>query len=229
MREYRNRAEGDVQARPSPEHRDAKTNNPATLFTQGSNHSLGSEYGLGPQYGLGNDTEVGLSVAGTSQISVEQEYRTYSTEQRSQPSLEILKFWEVRRTRRTSDIRSIANRTSQVNGSRFPTLLAMAMDYLPVQATSVSCERVFSSSAETDTKRQNRIHPFLMEALQMVKFHLKKERLNFTSSWVTEEKEMDVDDPDTDLLGELTKGTDNKAVLDQIQDDLMKAMDGYEK
>lgn len=63
----------------------------------------------------------------------------------------------------------------------------------------------------------------------MVKFHLKKERLNFTSSWVTEEKEMDADDPDTDLLGELTKGTDNKAVLDQIQDDLMKAMDGYEK
>ena len=68
-----------------------------------------------------------------------------------------------------------------------------------------------------------------MEALQMVKFHLKKERLNFTSSWVTEEKEMDVDDPDTDLLGELTKGMDNKAVLDQIQDDLMKAIDGYEK
>ena len=154
MREYRNRAEGNVQARPSPEHRNAKTNNPATLFTQGSNHSLGSEYGLGPQYGLGNDTEVGLLVVGTSQISVEQEYQTYSMEQRSQPpSLEILKFWEVHRTQRTSDIQSIANRTSQVNGSCFPTLLAMAMDYLPVQATSVSCERVFSSSAETDTKR----------------------------------------------------------------------------
>jgi hypothetical protein len=54
------------------------------------------------------------------------------------------------------------------------------MDYLPIQASAVPCERVFSSSAETDTKKQNRISPLLMEVLQMLKFHLKKEHLNFT-------------------------------------------------
>jgi hAT family C-terminal dimerisation region len=55
------------------------------------------------------------------------------------------------------------------------------MDYLPIQASAVPCERVFSSSAETDTKKRNRINPELMEALQVLKFALKKSRLNFTA------------------------------------------------
>jgi len=82
----------------------------------------------------------------------------------------------------------------------------MAMDYLPIQASAVPCERVFSLSAETDTKRRNRINPALMETLQMLKFHLKKERLNFTKSWVTQEKQMSNDDPDRDLLQTLLEG-----------------------
>jgi hypothetical protein len=59
----------------------------------------------------------------------------------------------------------------------------MAMDYLPVQATSVPCERVFSSAKETDTAKRNRMSPLLMEALQMLKYSLKKERLNFMDGW----------------------------------------------
>ena len=47
---------------------------------------------------------------------------------------------------------------------------AMAMDYLPIQASAVPSERVFSSSAQTDTARRNRIKPILMESLQMLKF-----------------------------------------------------------
>lgn len=76
----------------------------------------------------------------------------------------------------------------------------MAMDYLPIQATSVPCERVFSSSAETDTKRRNRIAAPLMEALQMLKFRFKKERLDFMHGWMTDEKQLVEDDPDEDLL-----------------------------
>jgi hypothetical protein len=55
------------------------------------------------------------------------------------------------------------------------------MDYLPIQASAVPCERVFSSSAETDTKKRNRIKPELMESLQVLKFALKKDRLDFTA------------------------------------------------
>jgi len=82
----------------------------------------------------------------------------------------------------------------------------MAMDYLPIQASAVPCERIFSSSAETDTKKRNRINPLLLEALQMLKFHLKKERLNFTAGWITSEKQMVDDDPDEDLLCKLLEG-----------------------
>jgi hypothetical protein len=64
------------------------------------------------------------------------------------------------------------------------------MDYLPVQASAVPCERVFSSSAETDTKKRNRIKPELMEALQILKYALKKERLDFTRDVLISEKDL---------------------------------------
>lgn len=103
----------------------------------------------------------------------------------------------------------------------------MAMDYLPIQATSVPSERVFSSSAETDTKRRNRIAPLLMEALQMQKFHLKKERLSFTSSWMTNEKDMTIDAPDADLLAEM-KQTDSDG-LKRVQEKIMISIATFEE
>jgi len=97
------------------------------------------------------------------------------------------------------------------------------MDYLPIQASTVPCERVFSSSGETDTKWRNRINPLTMEALQMLKFHLRKERLNFTKGWMTSEKQMVNDTPDEDLLAGLLKGDfqdklDNavKSIMDEL-------------
>ncbi|KAJ6482790.1 ribonuclease H-like domain-containing protein [Mycena sanguinolenta] len=67
--------------------------------------------------------------------------------------------------------------------TQWPTIFLLFADYGPIQATSVPSERVFSSSAETDTKRRNRISPILMEALQMLKFSYKKSRLNFMADW----------------------------------------------
>jgi hypothetical protein len=75
---------------------------------------------------------------------------------------------------------------TQQNRHRFPTLFRLAMDILPIQGSAVPCERVFSSSAETDTARRNKISPELMEALQILKFALKKRRLNFTEGMAKE-------------------------------------------
>ena len=128
---------------------------------------------------------------------------------------------------------TIADRSSQVNGSAYPTLFAMAMDYLPIQASSVPCERIFSSSSETDTKRRNRISPLLMEALQMLKFYVKAEHLNFMEAWMVEEKMLSVEDPDSDLLGELLKSKPADSNLDSkepfghhedVKDTILKQM-----
>lgn len=83
----------------------------------------------------------------------------------------------------------------------------MAMDILPIQASAVPCERVFSSSAETDTKKRNRISPFLMEALQMLKFAMKKDQVHFTRGWITSQKDMMVVRPDNHSLAQLTAGS----------------------
>ncbi|EGO04447.1 hypothetical protein SERLA73DRAFT_38885, partial [Serpula lacrymans var. lacrymans S7.3] len=52
----------------------------------------------------------------------------------------------------------------------FPTLFSMALDYLPIQGTSVPCERVFSSAALTATPRRNSHSADIIEALQILKF-----------------------------------------------------------
>jgi hAT family C-terminal dimerisation region len=87
--------------------------------------------------------------------------------------------------------------TEQANETVFPSLFDAAMDYLPIQASAVPSERVFSSSAETDTKKRNRIHPYLMEALQMLKFAFKKDRLNFMDGWSTDESTLSETKADT--------------------------------
>jgi hypothetical protein len=96
-----------------------------------------------------------------------------------------------------------------------PTFFEMSLDYLPIQASAVPSEWVFLSSAETDTKKCNRINPVLMEALQMLKFMLKKARLNFTRGWITSEKEMLDWEPEGDLLAALL-GDGGEDILDKI-------------
>ena len=55
----------------------------------------------------------------------------------------------------------------------------------------------------------------LMEALQMLKFPLKKDCLNFMQNWLTPEKHMTEDDPDEDLLHHLLQDNFQDG-LDQV-------------
>ena len=77
-----------------------------------------------------------------------------------------------------------------MNAIKYPTIYALAMDILPIQASAVPCEHVFSSSKKTTTARHNRISPKLMEALQMLKYSVKKGHgLDFTADTKAEEEE----------------------------------------
>jgi len=59
----------------------------------------------------------------------------------------------------------------QVSETLYPLMFQVALDVLPVQASAVPCERVFSSSSkETCTDRRNRILPKLLEVLQIIKY-----------------------------------------------------------
>jgi hypothetical protein len=119
------------------------------------------------------------------------------------------------------DFSIYADNVLQINRTTYPTIFAIAMDYLPIQASSVPCERVFSSSAETDTKRRNRISPLVMEALQMLKFQLRKERLDFMTGWKTLREEMIDDDPEEDIL--------QKVLLGNFQDNLDSVIQAIDK
>jgi len=61
------------------------------------------------------------------------------------------------------------------------------MDILPAQASSVPCERIFSSSKLTCTDSRNRLLPETVQALQFLKFTYKQSRLNFTPDLIAEE------------------------------------------
>ncbi len=101
------------------------------------------------------------------------------------------------------------DRALQSNCLTHPTIFTIAMDYLPIQASSVPCKRVFSSSAETDMKWRNCINPDLIEVLQVLKFQLKKECLNFMAGWSTEKKQIVDNNLEEDLLETLLEGSGN--------------------
>ena len=102
----------------------------------------------------------------------------------------------------------------------------MVMDYFPIQATLVPCECVFSLAKEMDTTKQNWVSPVLMEALQLLKFSLKKEQLNFINGWSTSEVAMS---------GELSKSSEvHLSSLfsgdpDTVMDDMLNQFSNYDR
>ncbi|KAJ7039417.1 hypothetical protein C8F04DRAFT_930327, partial [Mycena alexandri] len=81
-----------------------------------------------------------------------------------------------------------------------------ALDVLPVQASAVPCERVFSSSKETDTLRRSSLSPVTMEILQLLKFKFRNDRLTFTEGLLCTEEELSVIDVAPEVLDELLSG-----------------------
>lgn len=71
----------------------------------------------------------------------------------------------------------------------YPLIFPVAMDVLPVQASAVPCEWVFSSSKETCALQCNHISLKLLEALQVLKFSHKKNWLSFVDDLIACEED----------------------------------------
>jgi hypothetical protein len=125
----------------------------------------------------------------------------------------------------------------QEHQHQYPHIFRLAMDIIPIQASSVACERVFSSGKQTMTPRRSRISAKLMEALQILKFSIRKgpkdSPLKFTDMTWKEElmeferlarsappgdaeaygRNLDEDQGDSDNISEPDEGEINSEVI----------------
>ena len=90
----------------------------------------------------------------------------------------------------------------------------VVVDILPVQASSVACERVFSSSKETITMRRNCLSVELMEVLQFLKYTYRQDRLDLMEGLISSEQDLLSAEPTPasvdDVRDLLVKGQINK-------------------
>jgi hypothetical protein len=68
----------------------------------------------------------------------------------------------------------------------------------------------------------------LMEALQMLKFSLKKQHLNFTLAWEVKQKDLSANNPDNDILSDLLRSRGDSSCED-IQDAILHYMEKIEE
>lgn len=195
---------------------------PSSVLDQQSrppSENLESWYNMDVQYGL-SDMEI-IMQGDKEETSVDQEYLIYTTSPTASSVSDLVSYWEVR-VYSVLSLCFVLLMATQMSRNQYPTFFEMAMDYLPIQASAVPCERAFSSGAETLTACRNRIKPPIMEALQMLKFALKKSRLNFTCDWQTTETAMEDDDICSDPLPLLSQeGGINKVAKILVDEDEM--------
>jgi hypothetical protein len=70
----------------------------------------------------------------------------------------------------------------------YPTLRWIALDFLPCQASSVPCERLFSASKQVATDRHARLGAQRFEELQLMKFAWRQGVVD-TAAWNSSEIE----------------------------------------
>jgi hypothetical protein len=99
-------------------------------------------------------------------------------------------------------------------------MFKVALDILPVQASAVSCERIFSSSKETCTMRRNLLSSALLEVLQVLKHVYKDGRLDFTSHLIVTEEDYSIESMTEAAINELISLGKTDELLD-----LLRSMD----
>ena len=91
----------------------------------------------------------------------------------------------------------------------FPTLACIAIDVLPTQASSVPCERLFSSTKQIATDRRASLGPIVFEELVIMKSAWGPDLYNM-AAWNASQVE-EVDQPELDFEEFLLDDVDHLA------------------
>ncbi|KAJ6631139.1 hypothetical protein B0H10DRAFT_1773392, partial [Mycena sp. CBHHK59/15] len=79
-------------------------------------------------------------------------------------------------------------------------LFHVALDVLPVQASAIPCEHIFSSSKETDTLCCGSLSPRMIEMLQILKFIYRQDHIGFCDDLLATEAECSIIDVDPQVI-----------------------------
>ena len=107
--------------------------------------------------------------------------------------------------------------TTQESEKRYPLLFKVALDVLPVQASAVPCERIFSSSKETCTTRRSLLSASLLEILQVLKQLYREKRLDFASHWIANEEDYSIEHATEAAIQELMSAGKTDELLDLLR------------
>lgn len=75
----------------------------------------------------------------------------------------------------------------------YPTLARIALDILPIPASSVGCEQLFSRAAQVATDRRSRLGPEKFEWIECLHYHWKRDLPDFIRNKPEEVEEVDLD------------------------------------
>lgn len=98
------------------------------------------------------------------------------------------------------------------------------MDVLPAQASAVACERVFSSSKETCTLKRSNLGEDTIEALQVLKFSIKQQRISFMDHELAKAEDYALEGPLTEYaLQELMATGQTEELQDLLENTEMSS------
>jgi hypothetical protein len=115
---------------------------------------------------------------------------------------------------------SVVTHYFQDNGSLFPTFRRVALDFLPCQASSVACERLFSSGGEIATKRRSQLGAERFEELQIMKFAWRNNTMDLASSNSDHVEQVD---NDTKEYGDLLAADEEQGKWEQSEDEVISS------
>ena len=84
------------------------------------------------------------------------------------PKMDLVDWWSVCVSLTTAHVIISNSKTKQENRKTYPTLARIALDVLPSQASSVPCERTFSTAKLTATDRRSCLKADIFEILQIM-------------------------------------------------------------